>query len=56
MFTLYIVGSKEVDVDMNKFSDESPIGKALMGHAKGEIVEVEAPMGNYKLAILEIGK
>ena len=56
VFTLYIVGSKEVDVDMNKFSDESPIGKALMGHAKGEIVEVEAPMGNYKLEILEIGK
>ena len=56
VFTLYIVGSKEVDVDMNKVSDESPIGKALMGHAKGEIVEVEAPMGNYKLEILEIGK
>jgi len=53
---LYIVGSKEVDIEKNKISDESPIGRALMGRTKGEIVEVEAPMGAYKLEIIEIGK
>ena len=53
---LYIVGSKEVDIEKNKISDESPIGRALMGRTKGEIVEVEAPMGSYKLEIIEIGK
>ncbi len=53
---LYIVGSKEVDIEKNKISDESPIGRALMGHTKGEIVEVESPMGAYKLEIIEIGK
>ena len=53
---LSLVGSKEVDLKMNKISDESPIGKALMGHTKGETVEVEAPMGTFKLEIIDIGK
>ena len=53
---LSIVGSKEVDMMQGKISDESPIGKALMGHTKGETVEVEAPMGSFKLEIIDIGK
>lgn len=53
---LHIVGSKEVDVDKNKISDESPIGRALMGHAKGETVDVEAPAGSFKFEIIDIGK
>ncbi len=56
ILVLHIVGSKEVNVDKNKISDESPIGKALMGHTKGETVEVEAPMGTFKLEIIDIGK
>lgn len=56
ILVLHIVGSKEVNVDKNKISDESPIGKALMGHAKGETVEVEAPIGTFKLEIIDIGK
>ena len=56
ILVLHIVGSKEVNVEKNKISDESPIGKALMGHTKGETVEVEAPMGSFKLEIIDIGK
>lgn len=53
---LWIVGSKEVNMDENKISDESPIGKALLGCKTGDIVEVEAPVGILKFEILEIGK
>lgn len=56
VLVLHIVGSKEVDVEKNKISDESPIGKALMGHAKGETVDVEAPAGSFKFEIIDIGK
>lgn len=51
-----IVGSTEVNLDENKISNESPIGKALMGRKKGEIVEVEAPAGMIKFKILSIKK
>ncbi len=53
---LGIVGSKEVDVAKGNISDESPVGKALLGHGIGDIVEVEAPAGSFKLEILEIGR
>ncbi|MBQ8903664.1 MAG: transcription elongation factor GreA [Oscillospiraceae bacterium] len=56
ILVLHIVGSKEVDVEKNKISDESPIGRALMGHAKGETVDVEAPAGSFKFEIIDIGK
>ena len=53
---LHIVGSKEVNVKEGKISDESPIGKALLGHKKGDIVDVETPSGVLQFEILEIGK
>ena len=53
---LYIVGSKEVNIKQGKISDESPIGKALLDHKKGDIVEVEAPVGVLKFEIIDIGK
>ena len=56
ILVLHIVGSKEVDVERNKISDESPIGRALIGHAKGETVEVESPAGSFKFEIIDIGK
>ena len=52
----HIVGSKEVDMRKKKISDESPVGKACMGRAKGDIVEVEAPVGILKFEILDISK
>jgi transcription elongation factor GreA len=52
----YIVGSTEADPDENRISDESPVGKALLGHRVGETVTVEAPGGAIDLNILEITK
>ena len=49
-----IVGSAEANPSENKLSNESPVGKAIMGHKKGETVEVSAPRGSLKFKILEI--
>ena len=51
-----IVGSTEVNIAENKISNESPIGKALLGRKKGEVVDVEAPDGIIKFKILAIKK
>jgi transcription elongation factor GreA len=49
-----IVGSAEADPAANKLSNESPVGKAIIGKKKGETVEVSAPRGSMKFKILEI--
>jgi len=51
-----IVGSAEADPMNNKISDESPIGKALLGKKVGDVVSVEVPAGIINLKILEIRK
>ena len=51
-----IVGFAQADPDEGKISDESPVGKALIGHKVGETVEVEAPIGLLKFVIKEISK
>ena len=51
-----IVGSTEVNLAENKISNESPIGKALLGAKKGDTVEVQAPAGVMKFKILAIKK
>lgn len=51
-----IVGSTEVDLAQNRISNESPIGTALMGAKKNQIVEVQAPAGSLKYKILSITK
>ena len=50
----HIVGSAEANPSQNKLSNESPVGKAILGHKKGEVVEVTAPRGALKFKILEI--
>ena len=52
----HIVGSTEAEPMMGKISDESPVGKALLGHMVGDDVEVEAPDGILILKILEISR
>lgn len=52
----HIVGTKEVDRKQKKISDESPVGKACLGKSKGDVVEVEAPIGVRKYEILDISK
>lgn len=49
-----IVGSTEANPADGKISDESPVGKALLGHSPGEIVEVDVPAGAIQFEILEI--
>ena len=49
-----IVGSAEANPTEQKLSNESPVGKAIMGRKKGEVVDVAAPRGALKFKILEI--
>ena len=50
-----IVGSAEADPTVQKLSNESPIGKALMGHKRNEVVTVDVPRGpKKKLKITKI--
>ncbi len=50
-----IVGSAEADPAESKLSNESPIGKALIGHKRGDVVTVEVPRGpKRKLKITKI--
>ena len=53
-FEYHIVGSAEANPAENKLSNESPVGKAIIGKKKGETVEVAAPRGTLKFKILEI--
>lgn len=50
-----IVGSAEADPMNNKISNESPVGKAILGRKEGEIVEVSVPAGKLKYKILSVG-
>ena len=50
----HIVGSAEANPAEYKLSNESPVGRAIIGHKKGETVEVTTPRGSLKYKILEI--
>ncbi len=50
----FIVGPKEADPAKGRISYESPIGKALMGHKPGEVVEIQIPSGILRLTILKL--
>jgi transcription elongation factor GreA len=54
-FSYTIVGSTEADPRNGRLSNESPVGKALVGRQKGETVTVPAPKGERKLTISKIG-
>lgn len=55
-FTYTIVGFAQADPAVGKISDESPVGKALIGHKVGDKVTVEAPAGAMQFKIVEILK
>ena len=54
--TYTIVGSTEVDLTQNRISNESPIGAALLGAKKGDIVSANIPAGIAQFKILSIKK
>ena len=49
-----LVGSSEASSLQNKISNESPIGRALIGARIGDVVTVEAPAGEIKYKVLSI--
>ena len=49
-----IVGAEEADPFEDKISNESSVGAGLMGAVKGQVVEIEIPMGLVKYKVLEI--
>ncbi len=52
--TFQLVGSAEADPRSGKISDDSPIGKAIIGHVAGETVDAETPGGLVQIKIVEI--
>lgn len=51
-----IVGSTEANIMKGTISNESPVGKALIGHKKGDVIDVELPTGKMQYKVLEIQK
>ena len=51
-----IVGSAEADPEEGKISNESPVGKAILGKTKGSVVEVQVPVGLLNYQIVDILK
>ncbi len=53
--TYNIVSSVEADPMNGKISDDSPLGRAVLGHSAGQVIEVDAPIGtlNYKIISVE---
>ncbi len=51
-----IVGSNEADAFENMISDLSPVGKALIGHKKGDKITVETPRGLTDIEVLEVSR
>lgn len=49
-----IVGPTESDIENNRISSESPVGRSLMGHKKGDCITVTAPGGDIPYRIIEV--
>ena len=55
-YRFQIVGSAETDPAQGRISNESPIGKGVLGHKVGDVVDVITPGGQTRLKIESIGK
>lgn len=53
-YTYTIVGTAEADPGANKISNESPVGKSILGLSVGDEVEVKVPAGSLKYKIMKI--
>ncbi|MDQ7843483.1 MAG: transcription elongation factor GreA [Armatimonadota bacterium] len=52
--TYTIVGSAEADPDRDRISNESPVGRALLGRRAGDVVEVAVPAGKMAYRVLQV--
>jgi transcription elongation factor GreA len=52
--TYRIVGAEEADMKVNKISNKSPLGEALFGKSKGDVVTITTPRGLVKYTLIEI--
>lgn len=52
--TFTIVGAAEAQPNEGRISNESPLGRALLNHRKGEEVSVKAPDGDYQVKIVKV--
>jgi transcription elongation factor GreA len=52
--TYHIVGSTEADPSQGMISNESPVGRALLGHKVGDEAEVTTPAGTIKLSLVKV--
>ncbi len=52
--TYQIVGSEEADISKGKISNESPLGKALIGKKKGEVFEFSTPSGKVSYKVVDV--
>jgi transcription elongation factor GreA len=52
--TFTIVGAAEAKPSEGRISNESPLGRALLNHSKGDEVNVKAPDGDYKVKIIKV--
>lgn len=50
-----IVGAAEANPREGRVSNESPLGKALLGHKAGDVVKVEAPAGSFTVKVIKLG-
>ena len=50
----HLVGSEESDISQNKISNKSPLGEALFGKKKGDVVSIETPKGLVKYTLIDI--
>ncbi len=54
--TYSIVGSNQADALVRMISDQSPIGRALMGHRAGDTVTVSTPVGERRFTIVDVNR
>ncbi len=52
--TYHVVGAKEADPRKGRISNESPIGRAIMDHKVGDVVQADTPGGKLSFKILKI--
>ncbi len=56
VFEYTIVGTVEADIMKGRISNESPVGKALIGKKKGDVVRIELAQGGYDIEVLDVIK